>query len=313
MRYRTLGKTGLTVSLIGVGTGGPSQFGQASGVAEAEAARTLRRALDLGINFIDSSSQYGDSEAMLGRMLADVPRLDYCLATKFASSIDGRVPAPAEVLASVEGSLDRLGIDTIDVLQFHGVIPTEYDRVIDSLMPTALKLVEQGKCRFLGLSENYSRDHQHATISRALEADVFDTYMVAYSLLTPSAEDLVLNQCRERNVGVIDMVAVRRGLSRPEHLRNRLQDAVERGIVAEEVLDGIEPLSWLVGGHVSSLPAAGYKFAAAHPAVSTVLSGTADTAHLEENVAAVCGPPLSDDAMARIRRLFGSVRENLGD
>ena len=147
MRYRYLGRTGLRVSLLSLGTGGPSQLGQASGVGEEAAARMLRRALELGVNFIDSSSQYGDSETLLGRMLADVPRDQFLIATKFPSAIAGRVPSGAEVTASVEGSLARLGVDAIDLLQFHGVIPELFDEVMETQLPTATRLLEQGKCR----------------------------------------------------------------------------------------------------------------------------------------------------------------------
>ena len=313
MRYRPLGRTGLRVSLLSLGTGGPSQLGQASGVGEAAAGRMLRRALELGVNFIDSSSQYGDSESLLGSMLAGVPRDQYLIATKFPSAIDGRVPSGDEVTASVEGSLVRLGVDVIDLLQFHGVIPELYDEVMETQLPTAIRLLEQGKCRFLGLSENYSRDHHHEAVGRALDVEAIDAMMIAYGILSPSAEELVFDRCLERKVGVVDMVAVRRGLSRPEHLRGRIRNAVERGVIDAGSVDLSDPLGWLLEGHVPSLPAAGYKFAASHPAVSTVLTGTADVRHLEDNAAAVNGPPLSAEAMARIRGIFGRVRENLGD
>src|SRR5712691_4577922 len=88
MKYRTLGRTGLRVSLVGLGTGGPSRLGQGSGVPEPEAHRLVRRALELGINFIDTAAGYGESEAILGRALQGVPQ-DACgIATKF-SPLDG--------------------------------------------------------------------------------------------------------------------------------------------------------------------------------------------------------------------------------
>ena len=182
MRYRKLGRTGLRVSLLGLGTGGPSQFGQASGVGESAVASMVRRAVDLGINFFDSSSQYGESEQILGRALADVPRSDYVIATKFASVLDGRVPTPPEVVNSVEASLRDLRVDVIDVLQFHGVLPAQYRNVMDVQLETARRLVEAGKCRFLGLSENYTKDHHHESVSKALQVSDFDVFMIAYSI-----------------------------------------------------------------------------------------------------------------------------------
>src|SRR5436305_8281368 len=83
MQYRRLGRTGLQVSVIGLGTGGPSMLGQRSGVAQGEAERTVRHALDLGINLIDTAADYQGSEAILGAALAGVPRGSYVLCTKF--------------------------------------------------------------------------------------------------------------------------------------------------------------------------------------------------------------------------------------
>ena len=313
MDYRTLGRTGLRVSVMGIGTGGPSNMGQSTGVPEADVARLIRRALDLGINFFDTAAAYGESEAILGRALCGVPREDYVLATKFHPARDGVLATPDQVTASVEQSLQRLQVDCIDVMQFHGVEPNDYRPSIDTLMPTVLRLREQGKFRFIGVSETYGRDHGHEMLPTALEEDVFDTAMVGYNLLSPTPEHVVLPGCREKNVGVICMVAVRRALSRPEVLRERIADAKARGLIPRDALPDEDPLGWLVKGHVASLPAAGYKYVAAHPAMGTVLSGTANVAHLEANVEAILGPPLPDEDMARLRSIFGDVWEPLGN
>ena len=86
MLYRTLGRTGLRVSLLGIGTGGPSNFGQSTGVPEADIHRLVKRALDVGVNIFDTAAGYRDSEAILGRALKGVPRDGYYLATKFNPS-----------------------------------------------------------------------------------------------------------------------------------------------------------------------------------------------------------------------------------
>ncbi len=119
--------------------------------------------------------------------------------------------------------------------------------------------------------------------------------------------------CREKNVGVICMVAVRRALSRPEVLKERITDAKARGLIAPDVLPDDDPLGWLIKDHVTSLPAAGYKYVAAHPAMGTVLTGTANLANLEANVEAILGPPLPEEDMARLRSIFGEVWEPLGN
>ena len=89
MQYPTLGRTGLKVSLLSQGTGGPSQFGQKRGLLQVEQNRLIHRCLDLGINLFDTHESYGDSEAILGRALDGVPRDDYILVTKWAYPRDG--------------------------------------------------------------------------------------------------------------------------------------------------------------------------------------------------------------------------------
>ena len=313
MEYRTLGRTGLRVSVLGIGTGGPSQFGQGSGVPEADAGRMVRRALELGVNFFDTAAGYGDSEAILGRALAGVPRENYVLATKVQAARDDWTATSEDVVASVERSLARLRVDVIDVMQFHGVKPEDYARTIEIFLPVMARLQEQGKFRFLGVSETYSQDPGHEMFPMALADGHFDTAMVGYNMISPTAEHSVLPMCLEKNVGVICMVAVRRALSRPEVLAERIAYAKEKGLIKRDSVPDEDPLGWLVKGHVSSLPAAAYKYVASHPAMGTVLTGTANIEHLEANVKAILGPPLPDEDMARLRDIFGAVWEPLGN
>src|SRR5919199_112497 len=136
MQYRTLGRTGLRVSLVSLGTGGPSRLGQGSGVAEAEAHRVVLRALELGINFIDTAAGYGESEAILGRALRGVPHEACWVATKFSPLEGDRAKAdPAELQRSLDRSLQRLGREAIDVFQLHGVIPAAYREVVERFYP----------------------------------------------------------------------------------------------------------------------------------------------------------------------------------
>ena len=313
MDYRTLGRTGLQVSVMGLGTGGPSNFGQSTGVPEAEIKRLVRRALDLGVNFFDTSEAYKESESILGRALEGVPRDQYILATKFHATRDDWMATPEDLIASTDRSLERLGVDSVEIMQFHGVAPEDYRRTIDGLMPTVLRLQEQGKFQFVGITETYARDPRHEMFTVALEEDLFDTAMVGYNLLSPTPEQAILPACQEKNVGVICMVPVRRSLSRPELLEERIADAKARGLIAKDALSDKDPLGWLVKGDVEDLPAAGYKYAAAHPAIGTVLTGTANVDHLEANVKAILGPPLPDEDMARLRSVFGDVWEPLGN
>lgn len=314
MEYRQLGRTGLRVSVMGIGTGGPSMLGQKTGATEDQSRALVRRALELGVNFFDTSAEYGESEQILGRALRGVPRDEYVLATKFVPVPQGEdtVIEPKLVVESVETSLRRLGVDCVDIMQFHGVRPEHYRAVVDGLLPTAQRLREQGKFRFLGISETYAKDPRHEMLPQLLGEGVFDTAMVGYSLLSPGAEE-ILPACRDKDVGVICMVAVRRALSRPDRLLERLEDAGRRGVIDRSLLPSEDPLGWLVRDHVASLPAAGYKYVAAHPAIGTVLTGTSRIEHLEANVKAILGPALPDADMLRLRQVFGNVREPLGD
>jgi L-galactose dehydrogenase len=324
MEYRRFGRTGLQVSLMGLGTGGPSQLGQGSGVPEAEAAGVVRRALDLGVNLIDTAAGYRESEAILGRALRGIPRDRYVLCTKF-SPVEGRggrgadaegggeLKAEGALAESLERSLSRLQIDHVDVFQLHGVAPEWYARVRDRFVPAARRLQEQGKARFLGLTESFALDDRHETLALGLADDLWDAMMVGYNLLSPMPEEHVLPEAERRDVGILVMCAVRRAIARPERLAELVANLKARGELAPDALPDVGPLDWLVRDGVPSVTAAAYKYAAGHPGVSCVLTGTAHVHHLEENVAAVLGAPLPASDRERLVALFGPIRRNLGN
>ena len=311
MQYRRLGRTGLEVSLVGLGTGGPSRLGQGSGVPEAEAVRVVHRALDLGINLIDTSAGYGDSEVILGRALREIDRRRYIIATKFrpAEEAGGEGQPAAALEESLHRSLRRLGVDCIDLFQFHGIMPGQYDLVVDRCLGEAQRWQRQGKVRFLGITERYSGDGAHRMLERALADDHFDSIMVGYNLLAPGAEYEILPAARKRDVGVLVMFAVRRALSDPVRLEKAVAGLKERGLLDPGAVPDRRPLDWLLRPGVESVIAAAYKFTAAHPAVSSVLTGTANRSHLEANTEAILGTPLEAEARERVLALFGHIEE----
>ena len=313
MQYRRFGRTGLRVSVVGLGSGGPSQLGQLSGVPAAAAIRVVRRALDLGINLLDTSASYGESEAILGRALRDVPRDRYVLATKFHPAVHeaGKLTLrPAGALTqSLERSLQLLGVDYVDVFQFHGVAPQAYRPAMERFLPEVRRAQEQGKFRFLGISEVYVNDGPHAMLRAALADNHFDTIMVGYNLLAPGAERLVFPAAQRHDVGVMIMFAVRRALSRPDYLVEIIARLKDRGLLAPDAVPDDDPLGWLVHDGIESVTSAAYKFAAAHPTVSSVLSGTANIGHLEDNVRSVLGSPLPAADRVRVLDLFGHIEE----
>ena len=328
MQYRRFGRTNLQVSVMGIGTGGPSRFGQGSGVDEPDAARTLRRALELGINLIDTAANYRGSEDRLGRSLKGVPRDSYVMCTKFSPFRGGEIGGPeasavdsgdplkpeAELRTSLEESLQRLQLDHVDVLQLHGVTPDRYEAVRDRFVPTMRQAQAEGKCRFLGITETFgNRDDKHQMVPKACADGIWDTTMVGYNMLTPLPEQTALAAAKQHDVGVLVMCAVRRAIANPQKLRELVAELKANGEIPADALPDDGPFDWLVRDGVESVAAAAYKFAASHPAVSCVLTGTATLEHLEENVRAILGPPLSAADRQRLVETFLPVGRNLGN
>jgi L-galactose dehydrogenase len=310
MQYRMLGRTRLRVSVVSLGTGGPSRLGQGTGVAETDAHRLVRRALDLGINFIDTAAGYGESEAILGRALRGVPHEACWIGTKFSPLEGDRVKEdPAELQRSLDRSLQRLGREAVDLFQLHGVIPSAYREVVERFYPEMQKARDAGKVRFLGITERFFADPAHGMLPLALADDLFDTIMLKYGILNQAAERQVLPMAAARNVGVINMAAVRVKLTDPAQRDALIAEWKAVGKIPADALPDRDPLGFLVHGDVDSVVSAGYRFAAAPEAISTVLTGTADLEHLERNVAALLGPPLPKADAERLRGLFGHLAE----
>ena len=312
MQYRTLGRTGLKVSLLSQGTGGPSQFGQKSGLLQAEQNRLIRRCLDFGINLFDTHESYGDSEAILGRALGGVPRDDYILVTKWAYPRDGDPTAdPEELTRSVERSLRRLNADHVDVLLFHGLLAEHHDMVVERYMPVLERLRERGLVRYRGFSLRYIVDPAQCGAMAGLRKapDLWDVIMLKYGILNQYAAKEMLPLALEHNIGILNMAAVRIKLPDPQLLEETIADWKSRGLVPDDALPDKKPLDWLVHDDVESVVAAAYKFAADHPAITSVITGTSNLQHLESNVRAMENPSLDPTDRTRLERLFSHIVE----
>ena len=170
MQYRTLGRTNLEVSFVSLGTGGPSRLGQNTHSDDLQSCRVVHEALSHGINLFDTAAAYSESEVLLGRALAEVPRDEYILATKFTpmSKATGVAISPGELVRACEKSLSRLGVEVIDIYQFHGLVPDNYRVTVDRLYPTMEQLQEAGKIRFIGVTEYFFKDPGHEMLRMAL-------------------------------------------------------------------------------------------------------------------------------------------------
>ena len=227
------------MSAIALGSGGPNRFGQRTGVPEADIHRLVRHALDLGINLFDTSPGYGDSELILGRALAGVPRDRYHLSTKVVidDAVAGQQPAPVEqVVASVEASLRRLRVDHVDVLLLAGwPQPGAYRCIVEET-----HCRRSGDCSSRASFASCRRARcppttaAHAYLARGLRDDLFDSVMVAYNMINQSAEREVFPLCRERDAGTQVMFAVRRLFPDPVRVGETLAELERKLIIAAD-------------------------------------------------------------------------------
>lgn len=307
MEYTTLGRTGLRVSRMGMGCGGHSRLGMATGGTPEEAEQVVREALALGVNFIDTAEAYG-TEEVVGRALAGIPRDQVLLSTKVGVPHEGRRATTTEFRQRVEACLGRLRTDYVDVFHLHGVSLDDYPYACEELLPALRDLRTEGKVRFLGITEVFAADPGHRMLSRALDDAAWDVVMVGFNLLNQSARERVLARTQENNIGTLCMFAVRRALSQPEALRALMRGLAADGLVDGEDFDPKDPLGFLqTEGGAQNLPQAAYRFCRWEPGMDVVLSGTGQVAHLRENAASLGAPPLPAPVVERLERLFARV------
>jgi aryl-alcohol dehydrogenase-like predicted oxidoreductase len=307
MEYTTLGRTGLKVSVAGLGCGGPSRLGMRNDRQSTNHAVALvKQAIDLGVNFLDTAQNYG-TEGIVGKAIAGIPRERLVISTKKTLPPSDHSNPEAEVVKGLEQSLRLIGTDYIDVYHLHGVEPKDYEFAKNRLMPAMRRLKEQGKIRFIGVTEGFVVDPSHKVLEESLKENMWDVVMVGFSMVNPSARKTVFPLTMRTGAGVLGMFAVRRALSQPERLKTLCGELAAKGAIKKETVDVNDPIGFLLKETAATLPEAAYRFCRYEPGIHVVLTGTGNPAHLKENLAAILKPPLPKPALEKLAEIFGDL------
>jgi aryl-alcohol dehydrogenase-like predicted oxidoreductase len=313
MRYRTLGKTGLKVSELGFGAwgiGGTMWIG----ADDDESLRALRLAIEHGVNFLDTAYGYGDghSEQLVGAAVREsaervyvaskVPPKNMQWPAQPGVRADEAFPA-AWIVSCTERSLQKLGLETIDVQQFH-VWSDEWVGQGDWLDGIE-QLKREGKIRLFGVSIN---DHQPENAIRLVEAGLVDTVQVIYNAFDQSPEDALFPAVEAARVGVIVRVPLDEGALagsvRPEttfpegDFRNRYFAGARK----REVWERVQAVARDLDVEVDRLAEIALRFCLSHPATSVVIPGMRSARNVERNVRAASAGPLEESQLTALRR-----------
>ena len=310
LERRTLGRTGLEVTAFGFGAGGFSRAGVREGVGHA--AEMVARAIDAGVNLIDTAEMYRTEAAVAqGIAQSSKARTEVFVATKVSYRVDGRIRTPEELELALRGRLGALDTDYLDVVQVHGVEPRDYERVRDELLPVLERARRAGTVRWIGVTEGFRVDRAHAMLQQAIADGCWDVVMVGFNLLNQSARERVLEPALAADIGVMDMFAVRQALRDLETVRAHLRERQSSGALAADV-DVKAELATLArhvgaGKAAPTLADLAYRFALAEPGISTVLVGTGNPGHLRDNLESFGRPPLEPGVLEELRGLLAGV------
>ena len=303
---RTLGRTGLEVTTLGYGAMSlDARFGKV--ISPEQANEVLNAVLDAGINFLDTSPDYGPSEELIGQSIAH-RRDEYFLATKagcpaapelLAQDRPGHVYTRENIVAAVEQSLRRMRTDHLDLVQFHGspsrVTLEEHDAV-----GVLRDLQREGKVRFIGMSGTLPN------LPDQIALGAFDAFQIPYSALQREHESLV-SEAAQAGAGTVIRGGVARGAPSedkgwdirrlPEVPDERPRTLWETANL-DDLLDGMSRMEFTL------------RYTLSHPDLATTIVGTANVAHLHENLDAARKGPLPADVYAEAqRRLDAATNE----
>ena len=313
MNQRTLGSTGMTVSEIGYGAWG---IGKSMwlGAEDDASLRALNRAVDLGVTMIDTALAYGNghSEQLVGQVVRERDE-PIVVATKIPpknmtwpapSGIDPDEAFPADyVRECTERSLRNLGLDTIDVQQFHVWSDDWVGR--GSWLDGIEALKSEGKIRAFGVSIN---DHQPANALKLIESGDVDTVQVIYNVFDQSPEDELLPACEQHGIGVLARVPFDEGSLTgtigpdTEFPDGDFRNRYFRGDRKQQVSERVEAILDDLAIERDQLPEVALRYILSHPAVSTVIPGMRTVRNVERNAAVGDGNGLPDEQAAKLKR-----------
>lgn len=311
MLYRRLGRTNLQVSQL--------SFGAARGARADRRAfiDTIRACIDAGINFFDTAEGYeaGESEEALGDALSGNP--DALIETKYCpyesytpeASYTGN---PKRLIEAAEGSLRRLKRDRLDVFLGHAIRSLEtLDRFMhDGCYDAMVKLRDQGKTRFIGISELSEADGNHAVLQNAVPTGAFDVVMLTVNILLQTAAESVIPLCATHDVGTVVMMPLNQaskgsGLVSTPAALECVRRHIEQGNLPAgapytdpDLFDFLQPYT---------IPEACLRFVLSHQ-VGTCCVGMRSKERLAQNLKAKDPPYLDEGRLARLRDYFGGIR-----
>lgn len=310
MQSRRLGRTNLKVSEIGFGAWG---IGGAmwQGAEDDESVRALHSAIDQGVNLIDTALAYGDghSEKLVGQVVRERSETVY-VATKIPprnqiwparGSLDEVFPSDY-IEECVTTSLRNLGMEAIDLIQFHVWHPDWLDR--DEWYETIRRLTEKGSIRFFGVSIN---DHEPDSALELVRSGRVDTVQVIYNIFDQSPEDRLFQACADSDVGVIARVPFDEGsltgkvTPETEFPPGDWRNLYFKGDRKKQVHERVQRLLPLLGDEAKSLPELALRFCLHHTAVSTVIPGMRTTRHVTANTGVSDKGPLPEKLVERLR------------
>lgn len=313
MHYRKLGRTGLEISEVGFGAWGiGGHLWQDS--KDDESLQALNRAIELGVNFIDTAVAYGEghSERLIGKTVKAHRDKRIYVSTKVnpknhiwpaQKGSDIRDVFPAQyMIERTETSLKNLGVERIDVQQLHvwndeWVDTDEWRTAFD-------KLRREGKVRHFGISIN---DHQPENGLKMIDTGELSTVQVIYNIFDQSPERALFPKCLEQNIGVIVRVPLDEGAlagainAQTTFPAEDFRARYFRGDRKEQVVEHVQKLRGLLGEEASTLPELALRFALNHAAVSTVIPGMRKVKNVETNCAVSDSRRLSAGLAAELK------------